>query len=78
MCKWEWPFVVIEIKTNKNPLRTETRLFLTHFFVCFFIKKRKHCKSNLCLRHYMDVTDTCKMICTHGKLRKQVTLSMKT
>lgn len=34
MCKWEWPFVFIETKTNKYPLITEARLF--------FLKKTKN------------------------------------
>lgn len=40
MCKWEWPFVFIETKTNKYPLRTEARLFLKTFFCCFYKEKK--------------------------------------
>lgn len=36
MCKWEWPFVSTDTKTNKYPLITEASFF---FFFCqtFFV-----------------------------------------
>lgn len=39
MCKWEWPFVFIETKTNKYPLRNRSKAFfkLSFFVVVFFI-----------------------------------------
>lgn len=46
MCKWEWPFVFIETKTNKYPLRTEARLFFfrkkKNVFVLFFYRKTEN------------------------------------
>lgn len=43
MCKWEWPFVFIETKTNKYPLRNRSFCEILFFFKTFllfvFIKK---------------------------------------
>lgn len=43
MCKWEWPFVFTETKTNKYPLRTEARFFF-NFFI-FNKEKQKQFKA---------------------------------
>lgn len=78
MCKWEWPFVSTDTKTNKYPLITEASFFfffLSNFF-CFY-RKTSNTYKHFLFRRYMDLTDTCLGICTWGKLCKQVTLSMK-